>query len=68
MSYIEKIIKFAGEQKIGPGVVAHVQVKHDNDCPKLRGGVCRCEVEVSLMDDPYNNNRQQRRKQARRRK
>jgi hypothetical protein len=69
MSYIEKLIAFAGEQKIAPGVIAHVQIAHDLDCPLLlHGGDCNCEVDISLMEDPYKSNRQQRRSNARRHK
>jgi hypothetical protein len=63
-NYISKIIKFAGEQKLQPGAIAHVQIAHDNNCPFLTGGTCNCNVDISLMEDPYKKgNRQQRRKQ-----
>jgi hypothetical protein len=61
--YISKLISFAGEQKLQPGAIAHVQIAHDNNCPFLTGGTCNCNVDISLMQNPYKSNRQQRRKQ-----
>lgn len=32
-----------------PGEVVEVVMRHDDDCPRLRGGACRCEPEVEVV-------------------
>jgi hypothetical protein len=36
----------------GPAAVpiTHVNVSHDDDCPKLSGGECHCDPDVSKME------------------
>lgn len=31
-----------------PGTVLIVDVAHDRDCPKLKGGECRCKPDVHI--------------------
>lgn len=35
-----------------PGSVVTLDVLHDNDCPKLHGGACRCEPEHRATINP----------------
>ena len=30
--------------------IFELQVMHDDDCPKLRGGECRCDPDVRIID------------------
>ncbi len=41
---------------IEPGSVHHVEIQHDDDCPKLAGGECCCDVNVvsgPAIDEKY---------------
>lgn len=45
-----KALGFAsGAIPLRPGTVHYVEVRHDGDCPKLRGGLCRCQPELELV-------------------
>lgn len=44
-----------------PGQISVVTVRHDHDCPRLRGGACTCQAFVEQM------NRSERRSQRKRR-
>ncbi|HBG47233.1 MAG TPA: hypothetical protein DDW94_09635 [Deltaproteobacteria bacterium] len=33
------------------GGIGHILIKHDHDCPRLKGkGPCTCKPDVSVMD------------------
>ncbi len=50
-AYFPKVMAtIAAQGVLRPGVTL-VHVKHDDDCPKLSGGPCRCEADVPL--EPY---------------
>lgn len=42
----------AGAIPLIPGAVAHLDVKHDGWCPKLRGGLCRCQPDLEVRWEP----------------
>ena len=33
---------------LAPGTVSHLVLIHESDCPRLRGGPCRCEPTAIL--------------------
>ncbi len=37
---------------LAPGSVVLIDVAHDAECPKLAGGGCRCDPEVSASISP----------------
>lgn len=39
----------AGALPYVPGTTAGLLVKHDPDCPRLTGGLCRCTPELELV-------------------
>ena len=34
------------------GETEHVMIAHDDWCPKLKGGPCRCDPDVSIQKEP----------------
>ena len=54
--YLQPLIKHA-RSIAKPGMVTVVTLRHDDDCPKLRGGVCVCEPELEI---PLANRKQRR--------
>lgn len=49
--YLAKLRALAA--RIPAGSVAHVDVRHDSDCPLLRrAGPCTCDAEVVLVPGP----------------
>lgn len=47
MPYLDKLEDIAARApKVG---VTVAWVGHDDDCPKLRGGQCRCEPTIELI-------------------
>jgi hypothetical protein len=45
--YLERTIGFGLTLK--PGEIAIVNVRHDDDCPRLRGGECRCVPDIEAV-------------------
>ena len=45
-AYLAASIRHA---KPNPGTVTVVTLYHDDDCPKLRGGECRCNPDLELL-------------------
>jgi hypothetical protein len=46
--YLERVLAFgllAGK----PGEVIHINVQHDNDCPRLAGGKCECTPDIEAV-------------------
>lgn len=35
-----------------PGTVSVLRVAHDGDCPRLHGGLCRCQPDIELRWEP----------------
>ena len=44
--YIKPVI--AAGKAMPAGTVSVVEVRHDDWCPKLSGGICRCEPEIVI--------------------
>ncbi len=42
--YIAPVL--AAGQALPPGSLSIIDVRHDSWCPKLQGGVCRCQPDV----------------------
>lgn len=36
---------------VGPGSLTHFIIRHDDWCPRLRGGQCLCHPEISSTPD-----------------
>lgn len=52
--YLAKLREIAA--RIPAGCVAHVDVRHDSDCPLLRrAGPCTCDADVVLVRDPISS-------------
>lgn len=49
--YMPAVMDLARE-RCRPGQVTNIEVRHDDRCPKLRGGECRCRPLVRVMDGP----------------
>ncbi len=49
-SYIPKVKRLVKSGQLHPGVHV-VDVTHDDRCPRLRGGICDCDPEVSVRPD-----------------
>jgi hypothetical protein len=50
-SYVKKIVA-AHERGVissAPGTVNNIWVYHDDDCPKLRGGLCNCNPDLEVI-------------------
>lgn len=52
--YVQAIerARASGMLALAPGTVAVLEVRHDDDCPKLRGGLCRCAPDLALRPLP----------------
>lgn len=46
--YLERVLAF-GLVTAKPGEVIHINVLHDDDCPRLRGGECRCVPDIEAV-------------------
>ena len=45
--YIKKILFMRGQLR--PGRLVRVDIRHDDWCPALRGGLCSCSPDVALL-------------------
>lgn len=50
-SYVSKVTRLAKSGQLPKGEVVHIDVIHDDGCPRLRGGRCSCDPEVSARPD-----------------
>lgn len=52
MNYIDKLLELLSKEQIKPGTICHVQIRHDDDCPILRGtGPCECEPDIKVHSE-----------------
>ena len=49
--YMPAVLALAKEHA-QPGTVMMFEVRHDDDCPKLSGGSCRCRPIVGMTKTP----------------
>lgn len=49
--YVTKIVEAHARGVISsaPGTVNDIWVYHDDDCPKLRGGLCNCNPDLEVI-------------------
>ncbi|MCC7419959.1 MAG: hypothetical protein IT428_06750 [Planctomycetaceae bacterium] len=47
-NYIRKVAAEHERQGLKPGL-HHVSIKHDDWCDHLKGGVCNCDPDVSIV-------------------
>lgn len=45
--YISDAVRLTGD--LSPGTIATATVRHDQWCPRLRGGLCRCRPDVEVQ-------------------
>jgi len=51
MTYVPLLFKHLAANPVRPGSVSHVEVRHDDDCPRLRDGDCTCSP-IIVTGDP----------------
>lgn len=47
--YMTKIGEACARGAFPPGAVADVIIRHDDWCPKLRGGLCTCNPDLEVI-------------------
>lgn len=50
--YITPLLEAQSTGYFPPGTVTTVEVRHDDDCPRLDGGLCTCLPDIDLVITP----------------
>ena len=47
--YVAKIVEAHARGVYPPGQFSETWVRHDDDCPRLRGGLCNCNPDLEVI-------------------
>jgi hypothetical protein len=48
VTYEQKLVALLATGRLHPGEIHRLDVKHSDDCPRLRGGSCQCDPKLVL--------------------